>query len=62
MANQVNGNGTVKRRGRTNGYFHVNHTEHYKTLIEAGLPQKVAERLDEIFQTGIIYISVSDWL
>lgn len=40
----------------------VNHTEHYKTLIEAGLPQKVAERLDEIFQTGIIYISVSDWL
>lgn len=36
----------------------VNHTEHYKTLIGVqASPQKVAERLDEIFQTGIIYIS-----
>lgn len=27
----------------------VNHTEHYKTPIEANLPQKTAERLDEMF-------------
>lgn len=31
----------------------VAHTEHYRTLIEAGLPQKMAERLDEMFQTGL---------
>lgn len=30
----------------------VTHTENYQTLIDAGLPQKVAERLDNIFQTG----------
>lgn len=28
------------------------HTENYQTLIDAGLPQKVAENLDNIFQTG----------
>lgn len=28
------------------------HTENYQTLIDAGLPQKVAESLDNIFQTG----------
>lgn len=29
------------------------HTENYQTLIDAGLPQKVAESLDNIFQTGV---------
>ncbi|EPY82438.1 heterogeneous nuclear ribonucleoprotein R isoform 5-like protein [Camelus ferus] len=39
----------------------VTHTEHYKTLIEAGLPQKVAERLDEIFQTGLVaYVDLDE--
>lgn len=28
------------------------HTENYQTLVDAGLPQKVAESLDNIFQTG----------
>jgi len=28
------------------------HTENYQTLLDAGLPQKVAESLDNIFQTG----------
>ena len=58
MANQVNGNAVqLKEEEEPMDTSSVNHTEHYKTLIEAGLPQKVAERLDEIFQTGIIYIS-----
>lgn len=58
MANQVNGNAVqLKEEEEPMDTSSVTHTEHYKTLIEAGLPQKVAERLDEIFQTGIIYIS-----
>lgn len=28
------------------------HSENYQTLIDAGLPLKVAESLDNIFQTG----------
>ena len=28
------------------------HTENYQTLIDAGLPQKVAESLDNVFSTG----------
>ncbi|OWK12846.1 HNRNPR, partial [Cervus elaphus hippelaphus] len=53
MANQVNGNAVqLKEEEEPMDTSSVNHTEHYKTLIEAGLPQKVAERLDEIFQTG----------
>lgn len=58
MANQVNGNAVqLKEEEEPMDTSSVTHTEHYKTLIEAGLPQKVAERLDEIFQTGIICIS-----
>ncbi|KAG8143263.1 hypothetical protein E2320_000523, partial [Naja naja] len=52
MANQVNGNAVqLKEEEEPMDTSSVTHTEHYKTLIEAGLPQKVAERLDEIFQT-----------
>lgn len=55
MANQVNGNAVqLKEEEEPMDTSSVTHTEHYKTLIEAGLPEKVAERLDEIFQTGII--------
>uniref|UniRef100_A0A8C2JFZ0 Uncharacterized protein n=1 Tax=Cyprinus carpio TaxID=7962 RepID=A0A8C2JFZ0_CYPCA len=28
------------------------HSENYQALLDAGLPQKVAESLDNIFQTG----------
>lgn len=56
MANQVNGNAVqLKEEEEPMDTSSVTHTEHYKTLIEAGLPQKVAERLDEIFQTGIMH-------
>ena len=55
MANQVNGNVVqLKEEEEPMDTSSVNHPEHYKTLIEAGLPQKVAERLDEIFQTGLV--------
>uniref|UniRef100_M3YQA5 RRM domain-containing protein n=1 Tax=Mustela putorius furo TaxID=9669 RepID=M3YQA5_MUSPF len=55
MANQVNGNVVqLKEEEEPMDVSSVTHTEHYKTLIEVGLPQKVAERLDEIFQTGLI--------
>uniref|UniRef100_A0A674C0P6 Heterogeneous nuclear ribonucleoprotein R n=1 Tax=Salmo trutta TaxID=8032 RepID=A0A674C0P6_SALTR len=30
------------------------HTENYQTLIDAGLPQKVAESLDNVFSTGLV--------
>lgn len=30
----------------------VTHSEHFQTLLEAGLPQKVAEKLDEIYIAG----------
>uniref|UniRef100_A0A3Q3GPT7 Heterogeneous nuclear ribonucleoprotein R n=1 Tax=Labrus bergylta TaxID=56723 RepID=A0A3Q3GPT7_9LABR len=37
------------------------HTENYQTLIDAGLPQKVAESLDNIFQTGLVaYVDLDE--
>ena len=39
----------------------VNHIEHSKTLVEAGLPQKAAERPDGIFQTGLaVYVDLDE--
>ncbi|TNM95369.1 hypothetical protein fugu_016452 [Takifugu bimaculatus] len=32
----------------------VTHSEHFQTLLEAGLPQKVAEKLDEIYIAGLV--------
>uniref|UniRef100_A0A8C5XLN4 Heteroous nuclear ribonucleoprotein R n=1 Tax=Microcebus murinus TaxID=30608 RepID=A0A8C5XLN4_MICMU len=62
MANQVNGNAVqLKEEEEPMDTSSVTHTEHYKTLIEAGLPQKVAERLDEIFQTGLVaYVDLDE--
>lgn len=36
------------------------HTENYQTLLDAGLPQKVADSLNKIFSTG--GASVIQWL
>ncbi|XP_008330181.1 heterogeneous nuclear ribonucleoprotein R isoform X1 [Cynoglossus semilaevis] len=36
------------------------HTDDYQTLIDAGLTQKVAESLDNIFQTGLVAYSDLD--
>lgn len=52
-AEHVNGNGTEESMDT---YAAVAPSEHLQTLLDAGLPQKVAEKLDEI------YISGKTWL
>ncbi|XP_017544429.1 heterogeneous nuclear ribonucleoprotein Q isoform X1 [Pygocentrus nattereri] len=47
----VNGNGTEEPMDTSAA---VTHSEHFQTLIEAGLPQKVAEKLDEIYIAGLV--------
>lgn len=45
----VNGNGTEEPMDTTAA---VTHSEHFQALLEAGLPQKVAEKLDELYVAG----------
>lgn len=45
----INGNGPEEPMDTTAA---VTHSEHFQTLLEAGLPQKVAEKLDEIYIAG----------
>ncbi|KAM4633383.1 heterogeneous nuclear ribonucleoprotein Q isoform 2-T4 [Polymixia lowei] len=47
----VNGNGTEEPMDTT---VAVTHSEHFQTLLEAGLPQNVAEKLDEIYVAGLV--------
>ncbi|NWR53953.1 HNRPQ protein, partial [Bucorvus abyssinicus] len=47
----VNGNGTEEPMDTSAA---VTHSEHFQTLLDAGLPQKVAEKLDEIYVAGKI--------
>ncbi|KAG9347403.1 hypothetical protein JZ751_004970 [Albula glossodonta] len=47
----VNGNGTEEPMDTSAA---VTHSEHFQTLLEAGLPQKVAEKLDEIYLAGLV--------
>lgn len=49
----VNGNGTEEPMDNPA----VTHSEHFQTLLEAGLPQKVAEKLDEIYIAGKVHKS-----
>lgn len=44
----INGNGPEEPMDTSA----VTHSEHFQTLLEAGLPQKVAEKLDEIYLAG----------
>ncbi|NXW41858.1 HNRPQ protein, partial [Nyctiprogne leucopyga] len=46
----VNGNGTEEPMDTSAA---VTHSEHFQTLLDAGLPQKVAEKLDEIYVAGV---------
>lgn len=48
-AEHVNGNGTEESMDT---YAAVVPSEHLQTLLDAGLPQKVAEKLDEIYISG----------
>ncbi|XP_048083475.1 heterogeneous nuclear ribonucleoprotein R-like isoform X1 [Alosa alosa] len=54
MAAEVNGNSTPVKEDEEPMDITVAHTENYQTLIDAGLPQKVAASLDNIFQTGLV--------
>lgn len=45
----INGNGTEEPMETTAA---VTHSEHFQTLLDAGLPKKVAEKLDEIYIAG----------
>ena len=52
MAAKVNGSSALVKEDEEPMDITVTHTELYQTLIDAGLPQKVVESLDKIFQTG----------
>uniref|UniRef100_A0AAY4CMM9 RRM domain-containing protein n=1 Tax=Denticeps clupeoides TaxID=299321 RepID=A0AAY4CMM9_9TELE len=52
MAAEVNGSSAAVKEEEEPMDVSAEHTENYQTLIDAGLPQKVAESLDNIFQTG----------
>ncbi|XP_036397862.1 heterogeneous nuclear ribonucleoprotein R-like isoform X2 [Megalops cyprinoides] len=61
MAAEVNGNSAPVKEDEEPMDITVTHTENYQTLIDAGLPQKVAESLDNIFQTGLVaYADLDD--
>ncbi|KAF3703222.1 Heterogeneous nuclear ribonucleoprotein Q [Channa argus] len=47
----VNGNGTEEPMDTTAA---VTHSEHFQALLEAGLPQNVAEKLDELYVAGLV--------
>lgn len=51
-AAEVNGSSATPKEEEEPMDVTATHTENYQTLIDAGLPQKVAESLDNIFQTG----------
>uniref|UniRef100_A0AAY4CMP0 RRM domain-containing protein n=1 Tax=Denticeps clupeoides TaxID=299321 RepID=A0AAY4CMP0_9TELE len=54
MAAEVNGSSAAVKEEEEPMDVSAEHTENYQTLIDAGLPQKVAESLDNIFQTGLV--------
>uniref|UniRef100_A0A8C7R4M0 RRM domain-containing protein n=1 Tax=Oncorhynchus mykiss TaxID=8022 RepID=A0A8C7R4M0_ONCMY len=54
MAAKVNGSSALVKEDEEPMDITVTHTELYQTLIDAGLPQKVVESLDKIFQTGLV--------
>lgn len=59
MAAEVNGSSAPAKEEEEPMDVSAAHTENYQTLIDAGLPQKVAESLDNIFQTGELVINNS---
>ncbi|XP_016119580.1 heterogeneous nuclear ribonucleoprotein Q-like [Sinocyclocheilus grahami] len=53
----INGNGTEEPMDTSAA---VTHSDHFNALLEAGLPQKVAEKLDEIYLAGLVEHSELD--
>ncbi|XP_057210582.1 heterogeneous nuclear ribonucleoprotein R [Triplophysa rosa] len=54
MAAEVNGSSGLVKEEEEPMDVSGSHSENYQTLLDAGLPQKVAESLDNIFQTGLV--------
>uniref|UniRef100_A0AAY5EPZ0 RRM domain-containing protein n=1 Tax=Electrophorus electricus TaxID=8005 RepID=A0AAY5EPZ0_ELEEL len=54
MAAEVNGSSAPAKEEEEPMDVSAAHSENYQTLIDAGLSQKVAESLDNIFQTGLV--------
>jgi heterogeneous nuclear ribonucleoprotein Q len=55
VTDQVNGNGTEEPMDTTTvdtTAAEVKHSDHFQTLLDAGLPQKIAEKLDAIYVAG----------
>ncbi|XP_062857827.1 heterogeneous nuclear ribonucleoprotein Q [Trichomycterus rosablanca] len=50
-SDHVNGNGTEEPMDTSAA---ATRSEHFQALLQAGLPQKVAEKLDEIYQAGMV--------
>lgn len=61
-AAEVNGSSAPAKEEEEPMDVTTTHTENYQTLIDAGLPQKVAESLDNIFQTGGLCLFWLTWL
>uniref|UniRef100_A0AAQ5XT51 RRM domain-containing protein n=1 Tax=Amphiprion ocellaris TaxID=80972 RepID=A0AAQ5XT51_AMPOC len=60
-AAEVNGSSAPAKEEEEPMDVTTTHTENYQTLIDAGLPQKVAESLDNIFQTGLVaYVDLDE--
>lgn len=55
----VNGNGTEEPMDTTAA---ESRSEHFPALLEAGLPQQVAEKLDELYVSGKGFNSSSFFL
>ncbi|XP_013999611.1 heterogeneous nuclear ribonucleoprotein Q isoform X1 [Salmo salar] len=57
VTDQVNGNGTEEPMDTTTvdtTAAEVKHSDHFQTLLDAGLPQKIAEKLDDIYVAGLV--------
>ncbi|XP_016317632.1 heterogeneous nuclear ribonucleoprotein R-like, partial [Sinocyclocheilus anshuiensis] len=61
MAAEVNGSSGLLKEEEEPMDVTATHSENYQTLLDAGLPQKVAESLDNIFQTGLVaYVDLDE--
>uniref|UniRef100_A0A9J7XLB4 Heterogeneous nuclear ribonucleoprotein R n=1 Tax=Cyprinus carpio carpio TaxID=630221 RepID=A0A9J7XLB4_CYPCA len=61
MAAEVNGSSGLVKEEEEPMDVTATHSENYQALLDAGLPQKVAESLDNIFQTGLVaYVDLDE--
>ncbi|KAJ8008911.1 hypothetical protein DPEC_G00083340 [Dallia pectoralis] len=62
ITNHVNGNVTEEPMDTTTVETPeaVNHSDHFQALLDSGFPQKIAEKLDEIYLAGLVVHSDLD--